>query len=121
MINNRILLRAAIMGLILQLVLAGVGHFVPWVAIHLFLFGRMMISASAGYLYGMNFGRGYVVGALGGAIGGGLCVLPAIAMSVLLGDTLAPMLSLGTGICILTGGVGGSFGQWAASLRKAGY
>jgi len=121
MINNRILLRATTAGLVLQLVLAATGHFIPWVVINLFLFGRMMISATAGYLYGMDFGRGYVVGALGGAIGGGLCALPAIALSVVLGDTLAPMLSLGTGICILTGGVGGGFGQWAASLRKAGY
>jgi hypothetical protein len=121
MIDTRILWRAAIIGAALQLALSLIGYFFPWVAIHLFMFGRMMISASAGYLYGLEFGRGYVVGALGGAIAGGLCVVPAIALSVLLGDTGASMLAAGTGISILTGGVGGAFGQIAAIMRKLGY
>ena len=83
-------------------------------------YGRRMVSASAGYLYGMDFGRGYAVGALGGAIAGGLCIVPAIALSVLLADTDASMLAVGTGICILTGGVGGAFGQMAAFMRRLG-
>jgi hypothetical protein len=69
----------------------------------------------------MEFGRGSVIGALGGAIAGGLCVVPAIALSVLLGDTGAAMLAVGTGISILTGAVGGPFGQIAANMRKLGY
>ena len=121
MIDARILQRAVIIGAVLQIALSLVGHFFPWVAIHLFMFGRMMISASAGYLYGMEFGRGYAVGALGGATAGGLCVVPAIALSVLFGDTNASMLAVGTGISILTGGVGGVFGQIAAIMRKLGY
>jgi hypothetical protein len=121
MIDTRILWRAAIIGAALQLALSLIGYFFPWVAIHLFMFGRMMISASAGYLYAMEFGRGYAIGALGGAVAGGLCVVPAIALSVLLGDTGASMVAVGTGISILTGGVGGVFGQIAANLRKLGY
>jgi hypothetical protein len=121
MIDARILQRAAVIGTVLQIALSLAGYFFPWVAIHLFMFGRMMISASAGYLYGMEFGRGYAVGALGGATAGGLCVVPAIALSVLLGDTGAPMLAIGTGISILTGGIGGAFGQIAAIMRKLGY
>jgi hypothetical protein len=121
MLDTRMLQRAAIIGTVLQIALSLAGYFFPWVAIHLFMFGRMMISASAGYLYGMEFGRGYAVGALGGATAGGLCVVPAIVLSVLLGDTGAPMLAIGTGISILTGGVGGAFGQIAANLRKLGY
>jgi hypothetical protein len=118
MIDTPLLRRVAIIGLAVQLLLSLTGHFFPWVAIHLFMFGRMMISASVGYFYGMDFGRGYAVGALGGAIGGGLCVIPAIALSVLLGDTGAPMLAVGTGICILTGALGGGFGQAAAFMRR---
>jgi hypothetical protein len=121
MIDTRILQRAAAVGMVLQIALSLAGYFFPWVAIHFFMFGRMMISASAGYLYGMELGRGYVIGALGGAVAGGLCVLPAIVLSVLLGDTGAAMLAVGTGISILTGGVGGAFGQIAANLRKLGY
>jgi hypothetical protein len=121
MFDARILRRAAIIGTVLQIALSLAGYFFPWVAIHLFMFGRMMISASAGYLYGMEFGRGYAISALGGAIAGGLCVVPAIALSVLLGDTGASMLAVGTGISILTGGIGGAFGQIAANLRKLGY
>jgi hypothetical protein len=121
MIDARILRRAVIAGTVLQIVLSLSGYFFPWVAIRFFMFGRMMISASAGYLYGMELGRGYAAGALGGAIAGGLCVVPAIALSVLLGDTDASMLAVGTGISILTGGVGGAFGQIAAILRKLGY
>ncbi len=120
MINIRILRRAAFIGLILQIALSLAGHLFPWVAIHLFLFGRMMISASAGYLYGMEYGRGYAIGALGGSIAGGLCIVPAIVLSVLLGDTAAAMLAVGTGICILTGAAGGAFGQMAAFMRRLG-
>jgi hypothetical protein len=121
MIDAGILRRAAIAGTVLQIALSLAGYFFPWVAIHLFMFGRMMLSACAGYLYGMDYGRGYAVGALGGAIAGGVCIVPAIALSVLLGDTEAAMLAMGTGICILTGAVGGAFGQMAAFMRRIGY
>jgi hypothetical protein len=120
MIDARIVLRAAVVGTVLQLILAISGHFFPWIAINLFMFGRMMCSATAGYLYGLILGRGYAAGALGGAIAGGLCVVPALAVSVLLGDSPAAMVSIGTGISILTGGVGGAFGQLGAILRKFG-
>ena len=121
MIDARILLRAAIVGAVLQLALALAGHFIPWVAVHLFMFGRMMASATAGYYYGMVLGRGYTVGALGGAIAGGLCAAPVIEISVLLRDAEPAMLALGTGVCILTGAVGGAFGHMAAIMRKLGY
>ena len=121
MVDARILLRAAIVGTVLQLVLALAGHFIPWVAVHVFMFGRMMASATAGYYYGMVLGRGYAVGALGGAIAGGLCAAPVIAISALLGDAEASMVAVGTGISILTGGVGGAFGEMAAIMRKLGY
>lgn len=118
MINPRILLLAAVLGTALQFGLAIAAHLYPWIGLHFFTFGRMMCSATAGYLYGLILGRGYAAGALGGAIAGGLCVVPALALSVLLGDSEAAMMSIGTGISILTGGVGGAFGQMGAILRK---
>jgi hypothetical protein len=120
-LDSRLVLRTALAGTVLQLVLAGAGHLSPWVGIHLFLFGRAMISASAGYLYGLIHGRGYGSGALGGAIAGGLCVVPALVLSVLLGDSAGVMVSTGTGISILTGAVGGAFGQMGAILKKLGF
>ena len=113
--------RALVIGLFLQLTLAIGGHFLTWLTVPMFLFARMMISAATGYLYGMYFGRGYSPCALGGSIAGGICVLPALGLSVLLGDADLSMLALGTGVSILTGGVGGLFGQMAANLRRMGY
>jgi hypothetical protein len=120
-LDSRLVLRTALAGVVLQLALTGTGHLIPWVGIHLFLFGRAMISASAGYLYGLIHGRGYGTGALGGAIAGGLCVVPALVLSVLLGDSAGVMVSTGTGISILTGAVGGAFGQMGAILKKLGF
>lgn len=121
MIDARLVLRTALAGTVLQLILAACGHYFPWVAAHLFTFGRMMCSATAGYLYGLVLGRGYWAGALGGAIAGGLCVVPGYALSVLLGDSLASTVSLGTGISVFTGGVGGAFGQMGAILKRLGF
>jgi len=120
-IDPRLVLRAAVLGTVLQLVLALCGHAFPWVALHLMTFGRMMCSATAGYAYGLMLGRGYAAGALGGAIAGGLCAVPALALSILLGDSPAAAMAVGTGICILTGGVGGAFGHLAAMLKKLGF
>jgi len=120
-IHPGLLLRATVLGAVLQLVLAGCGHSFPWVALHLMTFGRMMLSASTGYIYGLVSGKGYAPSALGGAVAGGLCALPALAASVLLSDSPAAALAVGTGICLLTGGVGGAFGELGARLRKLGF
>jgi hypothetical protein len=116
-IDARILQRATIVGTVLQVAMAVAGHFLPWVRDHLFLFGGMMISAIAGYLYAADFGDGYVRGMIGGAIAGGVCALIGIALSVLLGDAPVFVLALGTAISVLTGTVGGFWGQVAARMK----
>jgi hypothetical protein len=121
MIETRIVLRAAIAGLVLQLLLALAGHLFAWTQTSVFLFGQMMCSATAGYLYGLQLGRGYAVGAAGGAVAGGLSAAPAIVLLVLAGDSAASMVAVGTGICMLTGCVGGAFGHMAAIMRKLGF
>ncbi|MBV9570489.1 MAG: hypothetical protein JO056_04525 [Alphaproteobacteria bacterium] len=117
MIEPRILLRALIVGTLLQLLMVVLGHFVPWVIVHVFEFGGMMISATAGYLYAMDSAKGYFPGATAGAIVGGACAFLGIALSVALGDLASRVIPVGTAVCVLTGAVGGLFGQMAANWR----
>ena len=117
MIDLRILLRAFIVGTVLQVFMFVLGHFVPWVILHVFEFGGMMISATAGYLYAMDSGKGYFPGATAGAIVGGGCALIGISLSVALGDIANRVIPFGTAVCVLTGAVGGLFGQMAANWR----
>jgi hypothetical protein len=79
-----------------------------------FLFAHMMISATVGYLYALEISKGYGRGGLGGAIAGGACALVGIAVSVPLGDMSPKVLASRTLICVLTGAVGGIYGQLAA-------
>ena len=116
-IDLGILLRAFVVGTVLQIVMVVLGHFVPWVALHVFMFGGMMISATAAYLYAMDSGKGYFPGATAGAIVGGACALIGITVSVMLGETERVVIPFGTAVCVLTGTVGGLFGQMAANLR----
>ncbi len=95
-----------------------IGRFVPWVEMHVFMFGGMMIAAIAGYLYGMDSGKGYPASLLGGAIGGGTCGIIGIAVAIMLREAAMIVLVVGTLICILTGTVGGVFGQMAANMKK---
>jgi len=119
MIEPRILQRATIVGTILQVVWVLIGHFFPAVrtTANLFLFGGMMISAIAGYLYAIDYAAGFGRGILGGAVAGGVCALIGIALSVLLGDAPNTMLALGTAISVVTGAAGGFWGQIAARMQ----
>ena len=123
MIEPRILQRALIVGSVLQVAWIALGHFYPPLRAYgnVFLFGGMMISAIAGYLYGMDFGAGYARGALGGAVAGGGAALIGIAFAVLLADASASELPLGVAISVLTGAVGGLWGEVAARMRRAGW
>lgn len=120
MIDYKPLQRATLVGLVLQILMYAAGHYSDWVQIHVFGFGGMMISASAGYLYAMDRGRGYFPSATGGAIAGGICGLTGIAISVLLGDTAQTFIATGATIAVFVGAVGGLFGQMAANLRALG-
>jgi len=116
-IEWKVLLRATVVGIVLQAAMYVVGHFSVWFAVNVFGFGGMMISAVAGYLYAMDTGHGYFPGATGGAIAGGLCGLVGIALSVVLGETVSSYIATGTAIAVMIGAVGGLFGQMAANLR----
>jgi len=119
MMNSKALQHAALVGTLLQIAMVMLGHFVPWVALNVFMFGGVAISALAGLLYAREAAAGYGPGALGGAIAGAVCALIGIAFSVLLGDTPAMILAIGTISSGVTGAVGGLIGQAMTGPRKA--
>jgi len=113
-----IMIRAIIVGIVLQAVLMIAVHFIPYVAHHVFLFGAMMICATAGYLYAMDTGKGYFTSATAAAIVGGVTALVGVGLSVALRDAPTHIVPMFTTICVGTGAVGGVFGQMAANLKK---
>ncbi len=117
-IDRKILERATLVGIVLEVALVVTSYFVPWVEVHVFQFGGMMIAAIAGYLYGMHSAKGWGASALAGAISGGTCGIIGLAVAVVLKEVPTLALIVGTLICILTGAVGGLFGQMAANMKK---
>jgi hypothetical protein len=109
--------RAMIVGTVLQAALAVLAHFSAWIALHALLFGAMMLSAIAGYLYAQDIAKGYAAGATGGVIAGGACGLFGVALSIIFGDTDPGLFIQNVLIFAFTGGVGGLFGQMAASMQ----
>jgi hypothetical protein len=117
LVDNNALQRAIFVGTLLQIVFVLIAHFSVWIETHALLFAGMMTSATVGYLYAQEVAMGYARGAYGGAIAGGLCAFIGIAVSVLLGDMTGAMLIVRDLISILTGAVGGIYGQMAADWR----
>jgi hypothetical protein len=119
MLNTKALQTATIIGTVLQLAMIVAGHFSPWIAMNLFMFGGMGISALAGLLYGRSAAAGYAGAMLGGAIAGGVCAIIGIAASVALGDTPAIILVFGTIGSAVSGVIGGTVGQLLFGSRTA--
>ncbi len=121
MIDIKAVQRALIVGTLLQVTLSVFGHYSPWIVANAFWFGGMMISATAGCLYAQDIGPGYARGMLTGAGLGGACAVVGFAVSVALGETSPHDYWLRTAISVLTGAVGGPFGQMSFNLKKLGY
>lgn len=117
MIGIRSILRATLVGLVLQLALFSFGHFNPFVRANVYEFGCMMIAATVAYLYAMDSRKTFFTSATGGAIVGGLCGLAGLLYCLELGDAPPFGIPLGTAICVLTGTAGGIWGQIAARWR----
>ena len=115
-LDNPALRRAIFVGTGTQAATVLIGHYRSWILSHDigFLFAGMMISATMGYLYALDVAKGYGRGAYGGAIAGGVCAAIGISISVLLRDMSPQMFALRTMVSVLTGAVGGIFGQLAA-------
>lgn len=109
--------RAVIVGTVFQVILAASAHFSEWIAIHALLFGGMLISSVAGYLYALDIAKGFRAGAYGGTLAGGASGFFGIALSITLGDTDPARFLIYTLIYTFTGAVGGVFGQSAVYFQ----
>jgi hypothetical protein len=118
MIDSSALSRAMIVGTTLQVVLAILANLSAWIAQHALLFGAMMLSAIAGYLYAQDVSKGYLAGAAGGLVAGGVSGLFGVATSIVLGNTDPGLFIQNTLIFVFVGGIGGLFGQMAATMDQ---
>lgn len=116
MIDLKILKRALFIGIFFQLVLLACGWFRPAFQPGL-LFACMMTAAVAGMLYGSDLARGFLAGMLGGAMIGAACGVVAVLGAVWLGEHPETTIPYGVMVLMLTGTVGGFFGEIDARLR----
>ena len=116
--DGKLIQSAALTGIMLQITMVVIGHYVPWVRVNAWEFGTMMISGLAGLFYARDFAKGYARGAFGGAIAGGTSGIIGVSAANILGDVLLIAVPLGAAVTILTGAIGGLFGQMAANIRK---
>ena len=79
MVDLKILRRAILVGVLLELGLVAMGHYRPAFRPTFELFGCMLIAGVAGLLYARDLARGYGAGALGGVVVGAVCGLVAVA------------------------------------------
>jgi hypothetical protein len=108
MLNRNALVPALLLGTVLQLIMVIAGHYDAFVRDHVFAFGGMAISLVAGLYYGLSAGGGWGERLLGGAIAGAACAFIGIAVSVVLKDTAALILVIGTVSSAVTGLIGGA-------------
>ncbi len=111
----RTIVRATLVGLVLQLLLVFAGNRIPAVA-WLFAPLGMLISLAAGWLSARWRPAGPTARAVaGGAIAGGVCAFLGILESFYLGDVPAAVLGFGTAMSAVTGAIGGWFGRRRAA------
>ncbi len=116
MLDLIILRRAAIVSLTFQLALVAVGWFWPAFRPAL-LFGCMMTAGVAGLLYARDLARGFLAGMLGGAMAGAAGGVAAVTAAGWLGEQPEIFIPYGAMVTMLTGAVGGVFGELDARLR----
>ncbi len=111
--NVRVLIRATLVGLVLQLVLVFAGHSNAIVRDRLFAPAGTVISLIAGYLYGRwaKPGGSRTAAALGGLVAGAVSAFLAILESFYLGDVPPFVLGFGTLMSAIAGAVGGWFAR----------
>ena len=105
------LLRATLIGTVLQLVLAISGHYDSRIA-SLFAVGGMFLSLVAGLIFARWSGAtGRAVAIGGGAIAGAVCAFIGIVESYRLNDVPAWVMAFGPCSSAVTGGLGGFLGR----------
>jgi hypothetical protein len=108
--NRKALINATVTGTVLQLIMVGVGHFVPAVA-GLFAPVGILISLIAGLLYARAAKGSWSDSTLGGVTAGAVCAFLGIAVSWLLGDVTPFILVAGTLSSAVGGLIGGAIGK----------
>jgi len=116
MIDLKILKRALLVGVIIQAALVAFGYFQPAFRPGL-LFACMLVAAVSGMLYARDLARGFLAGMLGGAMAGAAGGLVAVAGATWLGEHPETFIPYGVMVTMLTGAVGGIFGEVDARLR----
>jgi len=118
MFDEKLIQRAAVTGIILQIAMVVIGHYVAWVRANAWEFGTMMISGLVGLFYARDLAKGYGRGALGGAVVGGTSGLIAVCAANILGDERLIVIPFAAVLTTLTGAIGGLFGQMGANIRN---
>lgn len=105
------LLKASIIGALLQIAMVVGGHFMPQLA-QLFPVIGTGLGGAAGVLFGM-FAKGASGGALaaGGAAAGGLSGLVGSVVSMAMGDATGSTVAIATGSTVVSGLVGSFLGK----------
>jgi hypothetical protein len=117
--DRNALIRAAFIGLVLQLAMVILGHFVTAIRDPGFAIGGTGFSFIAGLIFARTTRMRWGPSSGGGAIAGGLCGLLGILVSVLLGDVPPSLLIFGTFGSTIAGAVGGLLGRLLYRLQAA--
>ena len=104
------LIRATLIGTVLQLAMVIAGHYVAAIA-GMFAIGGMLISLVAGLLYVRTARGGWGDSLAGGLIAGAVCAFLGILVSYLLKDVTVDILWMGTAGSAVAGLVGGAIGK----------
>ncbi|NBB14315.1 hypothetical protein GVN21_02965 [Caulobacter sp. SLTY] len=108
--NRSALIRATLIGTVLQLAMVIAGHFVPAIAQQFAILG-MLISLVAGLLYVRAARGGWGDSLIGGLIAGAVCAFLGILVSYLLKDVTVDILWMGTAGSAVAGLIGGAIGK----------
>ena len=108
--NRSALIRATLIGTVLQLAMVIAGHYVAAIA-GMFAIGGMLISLVAGLLYVRAARGGWGDSLVGGLIAGAVCAFLGILVSYLLKDVTVDILWMGTAGSAVAGLVGGAIGK----------
>jgi hypothetical protein len=116
MIDLKILRRAVLLGIAFELALVAGGYFWPHSRPGL-MFACMLVAAVAGMFYARDLARGFAAGTLGGALTGAACGVAAVVSANFLNERPETYIPYGVMVMMLTGTVGGVFGELDVRLR----
>ena len=109
------MVKSAIVGIVLQVIMVVVGHYVPQVA-SLFPVAGTGIGGIAGLLNGLwSASASQQAAAGGGAVAGGAGGLLGTVLSRVLGDVPTSTIAVGTGSTAVAGVIGGLIGKFLGS------